>query len=252
VSETNSTMLQPIHEIQEKPPEIVMSPMGDLYVPDWNPRQFIDGMELEKLMAYRKKGGQVPPILVWKNNNQPPRAIISGQRRWEADKRLGKTQIAAIILDITLEDAKILAIASNTDNKPHWLGEFMAVENLFLENQLLQQAELAEKLGWSEKRVSQAIDLTDLFNQATKEQISLIFRGVVTGRNSIAKNKGNMQISKKPWQLTEDVAVRLIPLLNNPSRKAAQAQAEKVVQMIIDQQFGSCRRPYCFSYSRVP
>jgi hypothetical protein len=237
--------------------QVVLVSLLDLRDPSWNPRPFFDEAEMESLVAFMAAGGRIPPITIWKGSEQPADSslasthpnqgsrletstqgsfdIISGKRRCEAARRLGWTRIEAIKLDISLEDAKFQAIASNKDNKPFWLAEFIAVENLVLENQTRPHSELAKKLGWSEKRVSQAISLTDLLNPATRDQISLIFRQVVTARNLSVENKGNNDL-KRSWQFTEDVAVRLIPLLENPSRMAAQSLAEKAVRIIIDRQ----------------
>ena len=98
---------------QTKPPRIVTVPTDDLVVPDWNPRKFIEELAMLALMAYIRAGGTVHRILVWIGNNQAPWAIISGQRRWIAYKRLGYTQVEVEILDITLEEARKLANSSN-------------------------------------------------------------------------------------------------------------------------------------------
>jgi len=135
------------NEALEQTPEIVMIATGDLYVPDWNPRKYVNEGELQKLITHRKNGGKVPPILLWKGPGISPWAIISGQRRWLADKRLGKTHIPAIILDITLDEAKNLAFASNEDNKPHWLDWVIGVETRYNEQPQKSQDKLGEQLG---------------------------------------------------------------------------------------------------------
>jgi ParB/RepB/Spo0J family partition protein len=147
-----------------------MLPTVDLYVPDWNPRKYIDEGEMQKLVAYRKNGGQVSPIWVWKGAGQAPWAIISGQRRWIADARLGKTHIAAIILDITLEEAMILAYASNTDSKPHWLESVTTIERLYKAQTKKSQDKLGAALGGvSGARVNLALKLAKGLNPASRD-----------------------------------------------------------------------------------
>jgi hypothetical protein len=175
-------------------PEIVMIPIGDLYVPDWNPRKYIDEGEMQKLMAYRKNGGQVPPIWVWKGaahatgstseptqpnqgsqlgaSTQGPQAIISGQRRWIADTRLGKTHIASIILDIPLEEAMILAYASNSDSKPHWLESVISIERLYKAQTKKSQDKLGARLGGvTGARINYALKVAKALNPASRALI---------------------------------------------------------------------------------
>jgi hypothetical protein len=244
--------------MEPKPIEIVMLALTDLYVPSWNPRPFMDEAPLQELMAFMKKGGIVPRIWVWKGNGQlasssselahpnqglrpeasaqGPRAVIAGQRRLEASRRLGRTQIEVEILDISLEDAMFLAVASNQDNKPYWLGEFIAVENLMAENKDLNQVDIKAKLGWSKKRVSFAVNLMKLLNPASRELIWDSARPKVSTGNFLGGENQDKPSPEDKWRLPEVVATRLIPLLDPLALEASQTQAEKALKMIVPRQ----------------
>jgi len=102
------------------PSEIVTIATNDLFVPDWNPRKLIKEAPLLDLMGYLKAGKIVPKLWVWKGNGQAPFAVISGQRRLLAYRRLGYTELEVEVFDIRLEEAKDLAISSNQDDEMHW------------------------------------------------------------------------------------------------------------------------------------
>ena len=51
---------------QPKIPDIRMIPLTDLFVPDWNPRDFMDEDEMQTLVDFIQAGGHVDRILVWK------------------------------------------------------------------------------------------------------------------------------------------------------------------------------------------
>jgi hypothetical protein len=233
----NPEELAPSHAYTSKS-ETATVPTSELYVPTWNPRPVIDEEELLDLMAYIENDGIIPRIILWRGNGQPPCAIISGQMRTEAYRRLGKTYIEAEIYDISLQKAKIMALAANKSNKPHWLGEFEALANIEKENPDLSNVEL-KPAGWNNKRVSYALSLNKLLTPTARELIRQSKRKKLT-QSKLFTEKDNKDASDDAiWQFTERVAYCLSPLLSNPSREAAQAQTEKAVQVIIDHQLSS-------------
>ncbi len=106
--------------------EIVTIAINDLFVPDWNPRKLIKEAPLQDLTAFIKGGGIVPKLWVWKGAGIAPFAVISGQRRLLAYKRLGYTELEVEMYDVPLEQAKIMAISSNQDDEMHWWDRYKA------------------------------------------------------------------------------------------------------------------------------
>lgn len=219
---------------ETKTSQVLTIPLSDLVIPPWNPRRFMDENELQNLTSYLDKGGLVPRILVWSESSLAPWSVISGQRRVEAYRRLGRTQIEAEVLPISLEEAKFLAIASNKDDKPYWLGEFTAVENLKKENKDLKGKELATRLGWTEKRVSHALSLMEILNPASRKLIEDSIRQKITSRNF----SGSENLEKgSDWLLTEEVARRLAPIANVEPLEKAQPLAQQVLEAVMTHQF---------------
>ncbi|HTA76807.1 MAG TPA: ParB/RepB/Spo0J family partition protein [bacterium] len=225
---------------------IIMLPLEQARVPAWNPRRFINEPALLRLMAFIQSGGQIPPIWLWKGTGNAPFDIISGQRRHEAYRRLGKTHIAAQIMDITLAEAIRLSLASNQDDKPHWLGEFEVVETYMSMDKTLTQGDLHRLLGWSRKRISHAVSLTSLLNPATRQLIEQSAKQSVTPGNTSRTDEDN---SDETWVLTEKVACQLAPLAANSDQMVAQDQAEKMISLITDGQLTSSQTKELVSHA---
>jgi len=223
-------------------PEIVMIPIGDLYVPDWNPRKYIDEGEMRNLMAYREKGGQVPPILVWKDNGQVPQAIISGQRRVEADRRLGKPHIAAILMDTTLEESKIMAITSNEGAEVHWLDKYESWESFMKDHDGWSQERVATRLGVAPNWISRGYNLTQVLNANSRQLIKQQLAEVQQTLLKIAQDpKTDAPKKPKPWVLVENVAFTLTGFLAGRPVAEAQALAEKTLKVVMDHKLAAAQ-----------
>lgn len=225
-------------ELTTKPAVIRLLPIADLVDPDWNPRPFLDEPEMQLLVDHMAAGGYIPPITVLKKDPGLPDApwqVISGKRRGEAARRLGWTQIEAIELDITLDEAQDLAISSNRDNKPYWLGEYVAVERRAQAKQSRKGVEIATKIGWTTKRVSQALVLCRLLTPASRALI-LEAAQKITVRNFSGGVDTPETSPKGSWTFSEEVAIRLIPLWDKENPQKSQEIADKAVRAILDRQ----------------
>jgi hypothetical protein len=160
-------------QASSKPAEIITVPIADLAVPSWNPRKFMDEAKMQNLVAYLEKGGLVPRPWVWRGNGQAPYSIISGQRRLEAHRRLGKSQLEVEILDVSLAQAKILAISSNQDEEMHWWDWCKAIGGA-LKDHSGNQRDLAAILGVNQATVSRSKQLLDLLNPTSQAQLDAL------------------------------------------------------------------------------
>jgi len=80
-----------------------------LLKPDvFNPRRISDA-ELEKLTRSIQKFGFVDPIIVRKEDL----TIIGGHQRTQAARRLGYEEVPCVLLDVSLEDARLLNVGLN-------------------------------------------------------------------------------------------------------------------------------------------
>ncbi len=156
--------------MEEKQVLIVMIALADLFVPDWNPRKFIEEAKLLALMAYLQNGGEVPRPLVWKGSGKAPWAIIAGQMRCEAYRRLGWTHLKVEIMDITLEEAKNLANSSNEKADLFWLDRYEGWENRMKE-EFWDLSTLAVKMGVSDSETSRAMRILRVLNAHSRQLI---------------------------------------------------------------------------------
>ena len=218
-----------------KPANILMVLLDELFIPIWNPRKFIDPIELADLVAYIEKGGWVPRILLLKRA-EGGWWVISGQRRVLAHRKLGKTYIEAEVMNISLEEAKIMAETSNEGPKPYWLDSYENWETLLAENPDWSQRGLADRLGKPKTLVQRASQITSLLNPASRalireslnSQKPLNFDGSDPVGVTDTENKGEL------WKLNSETVRKLIPLLTGREKADAQALAEKAVKLILD------------------
>ena len=186
MSDALSNVLTPSQTTQ-----VILVALSDLRDPDWNPRDSFDEDEMQSLMDNIQAGGQIPPIIIWSPSaenasGEPigvPFAIISGTRRREAFRRLGRTHIEAIPMDIPLEEAMFMALSANKDSKPFWLREYVRVEKLKQRNPELKQVEIVARTGWAKDRVSRAVSLLQLLTPASRELIFQFSPKKVVGHN---------------------------------------------------------------------
>ena len=85
--------------------------LDDLYPAAYNPRQALapGDAEFEKLLSSIKTFGNVEPIL-W---NRRTGNIIGGHQRYEVLKHIGETETDVVVVDLPLEEEKLLNVALN-------------------------------------------------------------------------------------------------------------------------------------------
>jgi len=80
------------------------------------PRQTIDGKELEELARSIKQTGVIQPIIARKTT-EGNYEVVAGERRYQACKSLGLKEIPTIIKTLDDKDAYLLAIIENLQRK---------------------------------------------------------------------------------------------------------------------------------------
>ena len=80
----------------------------------WQPRIKFDLDSLKTLAASIAMGGVMAPIAVRRNPDNPERyQLIAGERRWRATKMAEKTEIPAVLLELSNADTAANALAEN-------------------------------------------------------------------------------------------------------------------------------------------
>lgn len=91
-------------------------PLAAIVPNPWQPRRIFDDAELQKLAASISEIGLIQPIIVRSvSNRDTPYQIVAGERRFKAHELLGRTEIRAIVLDVSDPDMAALALAENMD-----------------------------------------------------------------------------------------------------------------------------------------
>ena len=103
------------------------------------PRKYFDPNQLEELTDSIKQHGVLQPILVRKKGGSYE--IVAGERRFQAAKKAGLTEIPAIVRDISDDDLLKLALIENlqrSDLNP--LEEALGYQTLLKKHKLTQEA----------------------------------------------------------------------------------------------------------------
>jgi DNA modification methylase len=94
--------------VKQARPVIQLVPIGDLRPDPFNPRKIGDA-ELERLTRSIQKFGFVDPVIV----RFEDMTVIGGHQRTLAARRLGMSEVPAVLVDLSLDDARLLNLALN-------------------------------------------------------------------------------------------------------------------------------------------
>lgn len=128
----------------------------------YQPRISIDDEELSNLANNINENGLLQPILVTPIENNPNKFyIVAGHRRVEATKKLGKTEIEAIIYPISEENLQIYSIIENIQRENLTpLEEAFAIKKLV--DAGISQTDICQKISKSKSTISKLLKITSL------------------------------------------------------------------------------------------
>lgn len=91
---------------------IVFLPVEAIKPNPWNPNFMLDG-ERDQLRSYMRANGpaKTPPIIVRRKGDFYE--IIDGEQRWLAARELGWSEMPAVVVDVSDEEAKMLTLSYN-------------------------------------------------------------------------------------------------------------------------------------------
>lgn len=141
----------------------------DSIVPNpWQPRSSIPEEELEDLSASIREHGLIQPLIVVRGSPEDPLdagsvyQLVAGERRWQAAKLAGLTEVPVIVRDVTPREMLELALVENlqrSDLNP--LEEAQGFRQL-MDEFGLKQEQVAERVGKSRAAVANAVRLLRL------------------------------------------------------------------------------------------
>lgn len=208
-------------------------PISEIKPNKGQPRKTFRPEELAELADSIKQNGILQPLLVRKKGSGYE--IVAGERRYQAAKAAGLTEIPVVIRDISDDDVFKLALIENlqrSDLSP--LEEAQGYRQLIKEKGLTQE-ELAKILSKSRSAITNTLRLLDL----PKEVQELVEEGKLTAGHArailaVPSEEGRIQLAQKI--VAERLSVRqtesLAPLFSvsktdEPVRRAPIPQSFK-------------------------
>jgi ParB family chromosome partitioning protein len=142
-------------------------PLADIQAGPSQPRRSIQAQPLEELAASIMANGVIQPIVVRPLTGgdvagSPKYEIVAGERRWQAAKLAGLTEIPVIIRELSDRDAVAVALIENIQREELTPAEeARALQRLIGEFTLTHQ-QVADAVGRSRAAVTNLIRLLDL------------------------------------------------------------------------------------------
>ena len=171
-------------------------PISEIKPNKGQPRKTFRPEELAELADSIKQNGILQPLLVRKKGSGYE--IVAGERRYQAAKAAGLTEIPVVIRDISDDDVFKLALIENlqrSDLSP--LEEAQGYRQLIKEKGLTQE-ELAKILSKSRSAITNTLRLLDL----PKEVQELVEEGKLTAGHArailaVPSEEGRIQLAQK-------------------------------------------------------
>lgn len=182
-----------------------MLPIDQIATNPLQPRKKFDDEELAELSDSIQQHGVLQPILVRKHGTKYE--IVAGERRYQASKLAGLTEIPVCIKEINDEDVFQLALIENlqrTDLTP--LEEAKGYRQLIKDHGLTQE-QLAKVLSKSRSAIANTLRLIDLPEevQDLMEQ-SLLTAGHARAILAVPDESGRIKLAQKV--VAENLTVR--------------------------------------------
>ena len=194
--------------------------LSDIIPNKGQPRKNFDEEALEELSDSIKQNGVLQPILVRKKGRKYE--IVAGERRYQASKRAGLTEIPVVIRDISDEDVFKLALIENlqrTDLDP--IEEAQGLKTL-IDTSGMTQAELGKALSKSRPAIANSLRLLDLPKEV---QQMMVERKLTAGHArailAVASEEGRIKLAEKVVEdgLTVRQTENLAPLFSDMDRE---------------------------------
>ena len=209
-----------------------MLPLSDIRPQKGQPRKNFDEDALEELTDSIRQHGVLQPILVRRKGRLYE--IVAGERRFQAAKRAGLSEIPAVIRDISDEDVFKLALIENLQREDLDPIEEAQGFKTLIDQTGMTQAELGKVLSKSRSAIANGLRLLDL----PAEVQGYMAEGLMTAGHArailaVASEEGRIRLANKVVEegLTVRQTERLAPLyadLNRePPKRVATPQTYK-------------------------
>ena len=186
-------------------------PISDIYPNPFQPRIEFSDEELAELSQSISENGLIQPIIVRKSDIIGYE-LIAGERRLRACKRLGMTEIPAVVKEVTDQESRKQAIIENLQRSNlNPIEEAKAYRSLI--NELAyNHEELAKAMGKSRPyiengKLSQGHARALLAIEDTKKQLT-IYHQVLTEKWSVRTLEKRLQELPKKQKSKKDIHIK--------------------------------------------
>lgn len=182
-------------EVAAVAPDTVL-PLRDIKPNSGQPRKNFDKAALEELADSIRQNGVLQPILVRKQGQTYE--IVAGERRYQASKRAGLTEIPVVIREVSDDDVFKLALIENlqrADLDP--IEEAQGLKTLLTKTGMTQ-GELGKALSKSRPAIANALRLLDL-PQEVQELMAArkLSAGHARALLVVASEEGRIKLARK-------------------------------------------------------
>jgi ParB family transcriptional regulator, chromosome partitioning protein len=157
--------------------QLFYCPVERLIPNPFQPRQKIQDQGFRELVSSVAQKGVLQPILATKTDAPDQYQILAGERRWQAAKAAGLTEVPVLLRETTPAEALELALIENIQRRDlNCIEEAMAYRRLHDEFHLTQQ-ELAERVGKDRSTIANLLRLlqlpADIQSDVVNERITM-------------------------------------------------------------------------------
>lgn len=194
--------------------------LSDIRPNKGQPRKVFDEVALEELADSIKQHGVLQPILLRKTGRTYE--IVAGERRYQAAKKAGLTEIPAVVREISDEDVFKLALIENLQREDlNPIEEAMGYRTLLKETGMTQ-GELGQTLSKSRSAIANTLRLLDLPNEVqTMMADGKLTAGHARAILAVASEEGRIKLAQKVIDdgLTVRQTENLAPLFSETDRE---------------------------------
>lgn len=152
----------------------------------YQPRTIFSEEKIEELARTIHTHGVIQPIVI-RRTGEEKYEIIAGERRYRAMKKLGWTEVPAIIRDLDDKETASIALIENLQRE-----ELTAIEEAYAYEKLLElhsltQEALAQRLGKGQSTVANKLRLLKLPEEIQKAIMEKNIRTACTRTDSIKR-----------------------------------------------------------------
>lgn len=171
-------------------------PINDIKPNKAQPRKRFDERDLDELTDSIRQNGVLQPILVRRHGEKYE--IVAGERRYQAARAAGLTEVPVIIREISDEDVFKLALIENLQRSDLTPLEEARGYRRLIKDKGLTQEELAKALSKSRSAITNTLRLLDL----PKEVQEYVEAGTITAGHArailaVPSEEGRIRLAKK-------------------------------------------------------